>query len=84
MRKGKGLLTAEDLAAYKVIERTPLAIDYRDYTFLTNPPPSMGGSLIGLALSLLETQDMSDIKFHSPAHILQTAKLMAELARQAR
>jgi len=79
MRRGKGLLTAQDLAAYKVIERTPLAIGYRDYTFLTNPPPSMGGSLIGLALSLLETQDMSNIPYHSAAHALQTAKLMIEV-----
>lgn len=81
MRKGKGLLTALDLASYKVIERTPLAIGYRDYTLLTNPPPSMGGSLIGLALSLLETQDMSDLKYHSPAHVLQTAMLMTEVER---
>jgi gamma-glutamyltranspeptidase/glutathione hydrolase len=79
MRKGKGLLTAEDLAAYKVIERTPLAIGYRDYTFLTNPQPSMGGSLIGLALSLLETQDMRGMIFHSPQHVLQTAKMMTEV-----
>lgn len=81
MRRGKGLLTAADLAAYKVIERTPLAFGYRDYTLLTNPHPSMGGSLIGLALSLLETQDMSDLKHHSPAHVLQTAKLMTEVER---
>jgi len=81
MRKGQGLLTAEDLAAYKVIERSPLAIGYRDYTFLTNPAPSMGGSLIGLALSLLETQDMSGIKYHSSQHILQTAKLMTEVEK---
>jgi len=81
MRQGQGLLTAEDLAAYKVIERSPLAIGYRDYTFLTNPEPSMGGSLIGLALSLLETQDMSGIKYHSAQHILQTAKLMTEVEK---
>ena len=81
MKSGQGLLTAADLAAYKVIERTPLAIGYRDYTLLTNPHPSMGGSLIGLALSLLETQDMSHLKYHSPAHILQTAKLMTEVER---
>jgi len=79
MRKGMGLLTAKDLAAYKVIERTPLAIGYRDYTFLTNPPPSMGGSLIGLALSLLETQDIAGMAFLSTAHALQTAKLMTEV-----
>jgi len=81
MQVGQGLLTAADLAAYKVIERTPLAIGYRDYTLLTNPHPSMGGSLIGLALSLLETQDMSILKYHSPAHVLQSAKLMTEVER---
>ncbi len=81
MVAGKGLLTAADLAAYEVIERQPLAIGYRDHILLTNPHPSMGGSLIGLALSLLETQDMSDLKYHSPAHILQTAKLMTEVER---
>jgi len=79
MRAGQGLLTAEDLDAYEVIERTPLALGYRDYILLTNPPPSMGGSLIGLALSLLETQDISDLTHHSPTHILQTAKLMTEV-----
>jgi gamma-glutamyltranspeptidase/glutathione hydrolase len=79
MRKGKGLLTVQDLAAYKVIERTPLAIGFRDHTFLTNPQPSLGGSLIGLALSLLETQEMSGIEYHSTAHALQTAKLMTEV-----
>ena len=81
MKAGQGLLTAADLAAYKVIERTPLAFGYRDYTLLTNPHPSMGGSLIGLALSLLETQDMSNLRYHSPAHVLQTAKLMTEVER---
>ncbi len=81
MRKGRGLLTAKDLASYKVIERSPLAIGYRDYTFLTNPQPSMGGSLIGLALCLLETQDMSGIAYHSAAHVLQTAKLMTEVEK---
>ncbi len=79
MQAGQGLLTAEDLAAYQVIERTPLAIGYRDYTLLTNPPPSMGGSLIGLALSLLETQDVKGMQWNSPPHVLQTAALMTEV-----
>jgi gamma-glutamyltranspeptidase/glutathione hydrolase len=79
MHKGQGLLTADDLAAYKVIERKPLAIGYRDYTLLTNPPPSMGGSLIGLALSLLETQDLTGLQWNSPPHALLTAALMTEV-----
>jgi len=79
MRKGKGLLTLEDLASYKVIERAPLTVGFRDHMFLTNPAPSMGGSLISLALSLLETQDISDLTYHSAPHALLTAKLMVEV-----
>ncbi len=53
------LLTAEDLRSYEVEIRTPLAFEYRDYTILTNPPPSMGGALIALTLKILEEIDLS-------------------------
>jgi gamma-glutamyltranspeptidase/glutathione hydrolase len=46
-----GLVTADDLARYRVIERQPLELEYRDVTVLTNPPPSSGGALIAAALS---------------------------------
>ncbi len=42
MRDGDGLLTAADLAAYQVIEREPLPVEYRGFRLLTNPPPSFG------------------------------------------
>jgi gamma-glutamyltranspeptidase/glutathione hydrolase len=45
-----GLVTAEDLRAYRVVERRPLRISYRGLTLLTNPPPSSGGALIAVAL----------------------------------
>jgi gamma-glutamyltranspeptidase/glutathione hydrolase len=48
-----GLVTAHDLAGYRVIERAPLEVDYRDLTVLTNPPPSSGGVLIAAALRTL-------------------------------
>jgi gamma-glutamyltranspeptidase / glutathione hydrolase len=47
-------LTLEDLAAYEVIEREPLSVSYRGHEFQTNPPPSSGGSLIGIGLESLE------------------------------
>jgi gamma-glutamyltranspeptidase / glutathione hydrolase len=49
-----GLITRDDLAAYRVIERTPLSIGFRDLEILTNPPPSAGGVLIAAALRHLE------------------------------
>ncbi|MGI8920548.1 MAG: gamma-glutamyltransferase [Solirubrobacteraceae bacterium] len=48
------LLTAEDLAAYRAIERTPVRVAYRGREVLSNPPPSAGGILIAHALALLE------------------------------
>jgi gamma-glutamyltranspeptidase / glutathione hydrolase len=47
------LVTVDDLAAYRVIERAPLAIGFRDLEILTNPPPSAGGVLIAAALDHL-------------------------------
>ncbi len=53
--EGKGaMLTAEDLAAYRVIEREPVRMRYRDREVVANPPPSAGGTLIAYALALLE------------------------------
>ncbi len=49
-----GLLSTEDLAAYRVIEREPVRARYRGRDVLTNAPPSSGGILIAFALDLLE------------------------------
>ncbi len=49
-----GLLTRADLAAYGALEREPVRAPYRGRTVLTNPPPSAGGTLIALALALLD------------------------------
>jgi gamma-glutamyltranspeptidase/glutathione hydrolase len=49
-----GLVTAEDLASYRVIERAPLEVAFRGMTVLTNPPPSSGGPLIAAALAEVE------------------------------
>ena len=49
-----GILTREDLRAYEAIDRQPLNVRYRGRDVLTNPPPSAGGTLLGLALALLD------------------------------
>lgn len=43
MKKNGGLITLEDLKAYAVVERKPLAGTYRGYDIITAPPPSSGG-----------------------------------------
>ncbi|HEY9696661.1 MAG TPA: gamma-glutamyltransferase [Trichocoleus sp.] len=79
-----GYLTLADLEQYRVIERQPFKTHYRDNTFLTNPPPSSGGTLIAFALRLLEQIDLSTISFGSIEHqrILADVMRLTNLARK--
>lgn len=78
-----GYLTLADLQQYQVIERSPLTVQYGNTTFLTNPPPSSGGALIGFALKLLEAADMKRFAHGSPEHVQCLAQVMA-LTNEAR
>ncbi|MBN2472708.1 MAG: gamma-glutamyltransferase [Anaerolineae bacterium] len=83
---GGGLITAADLAGYRVIKREPLRFSYRGATILTNPPPSLGGILIAYALGVLERAPLGGKLSHSSAaHISLLAEIMraASTVRQA-
>ena len=54
VRDRGGVMTEDDLAGYRVIRRRPLAVPFRGHEYLSNPPPSTGGILIGYALQLLD------------------------------
>jgi gamma-glutamyltranspeptidase/glutathione hydrolase len=49
-----GVLTAEDLARYEAVAREPVRVSYRGREILTNPPPNAGGTLLAMAMTLLE------------------------------
>ncbi len=49
-----GLITAEDLATYDVIEREPLHVRRGGDEVISNPPPSAGGVLILAALAAID------------------------------
>jgi gamma-glutamyltranspeptidase/glutathione hydrolase len=52
-----GLMTEDDLAKYKAIERAPTHINYRGLDVWGMGPPSSGGSTVGEALNILEGFD---------------------------
>ena len=54
VREQGGRVTEEDLAAYRVVRRTPVRAHYRGREFVSNAPPSSGGVLIAFALRVLE------------------------------
>jgi gamma-glutamyltranspeptidase/glutathione hydrolase len=58
MKRGGGLITLADLAAYRPIWRDPVRIDYRGFTVLGAPPVASGGLTAGVALNLFQTGPM--------------------------
>src|SRR5438105_5814515 len=52
---GGGDLTSRDLNEYRVIWRPPVRSPFCGHEFVSNPPPSSGGGLIGLGLRLLDS-----------------------------
>jgi gamma-glutamyltranspeptidase / glutathione hydrolase len=54
VRERGGRLTESDLGDYRVIRRRPVRVSYRDWEFVSNPPPSAGGLLIAYALRVLD------------------------------
>lgn len=56
-----GLITAADLAAYEIKERTPLVGHYRGLDVLTSPPPSSGGIVLLETLNILGGYDLRSL-----------------------
>ena len=77
---GGGLVTLEDLAAYEVIVREPLRFRYRERTVLTNPPPTFGGALLGLAASRLDAGGPA-LPLGSPERAQRLVEVMASVDR---
>lgn len=65
MKRGGGLLTQEDLRAYKPTWREPVCGPWRDLRLCAMPPPSSGGVHLLQILRLLEGTDLQALGWHS-------------------
>lgn len=54
-----GLLTVEDLAAYRAVEREPVCVPYRGHEVCGMGPPSSGGLTIGQILGMVGHFDLA-------------------------
>ncbi len=55
-----GDMTLDDLAAYDVVERAPVCIDYRGHEVCGMGPPSSGALAVGQMLGILENFDLGE------------------------
>jgi gamma-glutamyltranspeptidase/glutathione hydrolase len=73
-----GIWTAEDLRAYKAIERTPIVFDYRGHQVITMPPPSAGGVVLRQLLAAAEVLELHE----KPWRSVDEVHLYVESARR--
>lgn len=79
VKKGGGLITLQDLARYRVVERKPIVGTFHNYTLLSAPPPSSGGIVLVAALNILEGFDLKKLSDRSP----ESMHLIVEAYRRA-
>ena len=59
--KAGGIMTKDDLAAYRAVERAVVRGSYRGYNIVSMPPPSSGGVHLIELLNILEGYDLAKL-----------------------
>ncbi len=79
VRDGGGVMTADDLRAYRAVERAPARGHYRGYDIVSMPPPSSGGLHLIQILNILEGYDLKSSGAGTP----ETAHHLVEAMKRA-
>jgi gamma-glutamyltranspeptidase/glutathione hydrolase len=79
MQRGKGIITAGDLAGYTAKEREPSVFPYKGYTIVTMPLPGSGGVVLQQMMKMAEERPLKADGFES----VNTVHQMAEIERLA-
>lgn len=74
-----GLWTAQDLAKYQALERTPIVFDYHAHQIATMPPPSAGGMVLRQVLAAADSLNLRALDWNSTRRI----HLYVEILRRA-
>jgi len=72
-----GLMTAQDLAAYRALLRAPTNVHYRGYEVFSMGPPSSGGSTVGEALKILEGYNLGSLSRAEALYLMLEASKLA-------
>jgi gamma-glutamyltranspeptidase / glutathione hydrolase len=79
MARGGGIITHEDLAAYRAVWREPVTFSYRGHTVVSMPPSSSGGATLAEIAHILERWDLRALGFQT----VETIHLYAEAWKRA-
>jgi gamma-glutamyltranspeptidase/glutathione hydrolase len=70
VRRDGGIWSEDDLRQYRVVEREPVSVRYRDHRIVSASLPSSGGVLIAQMLMMLETRDLAALAPADRVHFL--------------
>ena len=73
VREEGGIWTMEDLAAYRIIERSPIRFRYGEVEVTTAPPPSAGGVALAQVLNMLGQRSYGRLAEPARTHLLVEA-----------
>lgn len=80
MSKANGIISLNDLKAYKALERKAVEFDYKkQYHLISMPLPSSGGIILQQLMGMVEDRSLGSLKFQSAASV----QLMIEAERRA-
>ena len=79
MKKGKGIISLEDLKNYEAKSRIPMEFDYKKNHIVTMPLPSSGGIILKQLLKMTAFKNMSSMGFQTP----DCMQLIIEAERRA-
>jgi gamma-glutamyltranspeptidase/glutathione hydrolase len=78
MKRGKGIISLEDLKNYHSVWRKPISGWYKDYHIISMPPPSSGGIALVQLLNMVENSPLKEWGWNKE----KTVHLMVEAEKR--
>ena len=69
-----GYLKRSDMARYRAINREPLVISSQNYRLALNPPPSIGGAMVGSMIGMIDSKWDADLSMEKKNLLLAMAQ----------
>ncbi|MGV3459668.1 MAG: gamma-glutamyltransferase [Flavobacterium sp.] len=79
LKEKGGIMTMEDLAAYKAVWRDPITFNYNGLKVISMAPPSSGGICLAQIMTMIEPYDISKTGHNT----VKTIQIMTEAERRA-
>ena len=82
VRAGGGRMRMRDRAEYRVLDRDALVMDLGEWKVATNPPPAIGGCVLGAMLMLMSGREIQDWTSQTLSRLISVQRAVLGYRRQ--